>query len=155
MPLDDRVGARGIHQVDIPQPVGWIGEDHDVPFPSLVRLISVAQHLNLSGRGGDTFGQHPLAQQGVDEGGLAGVEFSNHHQQEELLKLTQGLLQQRHIRGRGIQPHQREPQPFQLQSLFFENRILFLAQQFAQQQIPPSCNQVQRTSVVKCVAPSS
>lgn len=47
----------------------------------------VLDDLDPAGGGGDAVGQETMAQQGVDEGAFARVEFAHHHHHEQLFQL--------------------------------------------------------------------
>ena len=76
------------------------------PLASVREVIAVAQDLDLAGRGQHTLGQQSFPKQGVEKGGLARVELADHHQQEDLVQLLQGALEQIHICVRCVQASQ-------------------------------------------------
>jgi hypothetical protein len=94
VPTDDRVGSRGVHDVDLAENVGWMGTFQQVCRAEQLRHRgAVAQNVDPVGGGRDALGQDPLAEQGVDEAGFAGVELACDHQEEEPGELLAGLLE--------------------------------------------------------------
>ena len=85
---DDRVGARGVDDVDVAQQLDRRGHDvQSLCVGALSDRRAVLEHLNLSGRRRDAFLQNRLAHQCVDERALAGVEFADDHDEEQLVEL--------------------------------------------------------------------
>ena len=94
------VGARRVHDVDLPQELGRVGEHPCAPVVSVgLGFLAVAQNVDLSRSGRDPLSQVALAQQGVDQRRLAAVELANHHEQEELVQLLDGFLQNLNVFG--------------------------------------------------------
>ncbi len=90
----DRVGAGGVHDHDVPQDLGGGGEALEAGRGHLSRgPLPVAEQADAGGGGRDPFLEHLLPQQGVDEGALAGVELPHHDQEEGLLELRDGVGQ--------------------------------------------------------------
>jgi hypothetical protein len=78
---DDGIRSRRVDQGDLTQQVRRVGPFEDEGLEQLLAwLLAVAQQVDPVGGGCHAFGQHPLAQQGVDEGGLAGVELAGDDQ---------------------------------------------------------------------------
>ena len=92
---DDGIGAGRIDQVDLLQPGdGQAAHGHALVSARLLRGIDVADQDQFAGGGHDAFGQILLPQQRVDDGALAGVEFTHHHHQEKLFQLGQRVADQ-------------------------------------------------------------
>ena len=80
MPADDRVGPRGVHDVDLAENIGWVGALQQVRCAEQLRhLGAVPENVDPVGGGSDALGQDPLAQQGIDKAGFAGVELARDH----------------------------------------------------------------------------
>ena len=97
---NDRVGARRVHDVELAEDLGRVGALQQVRLPELLRhLGAVAENVDPVGGGRDALGQDPLAEQGVDEAGLAGVELAGDHQKKETGELLPGLLKSAQVVG--------------------------------------------------------
>jgi hypothetical protein len=83
---DDRVGARRVDDVDFAEERGGGGNHVKAGFAYLpFDRLAVLQHIDLRRRRRHPFGDHPAAEQGVDERTLACVELPDDDQQEELV----------------------------------------------------------------------
>ena len=97
MLADDGVGAGGIDDVQLAQERERVGVDGEaLVYHGFAYFGSPLHQGDARGGGGDAFGQDALlagAQQGIHEGGLAGVEFAYDDEEEELVELEDGLLE--------------------------------------------------------------
>jgi len=75
-----------------------------------VELGAVADQVDAGGGRGDPLLQEPAAQEGVDEGALAGVELAGDDEQEELVELARRALEGRLVLGRGVEAGERPAQ---------------------------------------------
>ncbi len=100
---DDRVGPRRVHDVDLAEQLRGVGALEQEALELLLRHRgAVAQEVDPVGGRGDAFGEHALAEQRVDEAGLAGVELAGDHQQEEPAELLAGLPEPLQVVGRHV-----------------------------------------------------
>ena len=92
MLADNGVGARRIDEVDLLQPGhGQAAHGHAAVRARVRDRVAVADEDQLAGGGHDAFGQVVAAEQGVDDGALAGVELADDDDEEELLQLGEGV----------------------------------------------------------------
>ncbi|HEY5675575.1 MAG TPA: hypothetical protein VIR81_02250 [Myxococcales bacterium] len=100
----DGVGAGGIHDGDVAQEGGGMGDLFDaVGAQACGGGLAVAQDGDAGGGGGDAFGKHRLADEGVDEGGFAGVELTGDDEQEGFFEGLGGAAQRLGVLGGGLE----------------------------------------------------
>ena len=87
-------------------------------------LGSVHQHVHARGGRRGALLQHPLADQRVDEGALAGIELADHDQQEQLVEAADRLGQRVLIGGLGPGARQRALQAAEALALVGEQRVV-------------------------------
>ena len=93
VPADDRVGARRIHDAELAEDLGGVSALEQVRLPEVLGYLgTVAENVDAVGSRSDAFGEDPLAEQGVDEAGLARVELAGDNQQKKTGELPPGLL---------------------------------------------------------------
>ena len=125
----DGVRAGRVHDREhLEQRVGVVVLDDGIG-PPLGRLGAVAQERDGVGRGRDALRERLLAEQGIDERRLAGVELAQHDDQEEGVEVGFGLAQHGEIVRRGLRGDQGLPQRAQRRTLVREQRPLALARQ--------------------------
>ena len=91
---DDGVGARRVHDIELAQERVRVRERREALVED--RLLWLRAPLDEGhARGGrrNALGQHLLAEQGIDQRGLAGVELADDDQQEQLVELQDRLLE--------------------------------------------------------------
>jgi hypothetical protein len=64
--------------------------------------VAVAEQVDAGGRRRHSLLEHGAAEEGVDEGALAGVELADDDEQEELVELTDRLGERRAVVGLGL-----------------------------------------------------
>ncbi len=106
----DRVRARRIDQAEIAQPRHRHATlEQRLAHISLVRLVAVPNDLDDLGRRRRAHREHVLAEQGVQHGGLAGIELAQHDEPEEVRQVAIRLLQDGAIVAAQVEPvHRRE-----------------------------------------------
>jgi len=74
----DGVCARCVHNVNLAQEVGGVG-DHPVAFFGAMWFLlgAIAQDVDVRCGGGHAFGDVAFTQQGVDKRRFAAIEFAN------------------------------------------------------------------------------
>src|SRR5262249_52613446 len=103
----DGIGARCVDDVDLPEQRGWRGHGDEVRL-HLPRgsVGAVLQHRHLRRRWRDAFLHHLLAGERVDERALAGIEFPDDHEEEQLVELRDGSLERREVFVARAEPDQ-------------------------------------------------
>ncbi len=78
-------------------------------------LRSVADQVDPVGGGRDPLRQHALAEEGVDEAGLARIEFAGHDEEKEAGELVAGLAEAAQIVGVDVaaEPPERGGEPLE------------------------------------------
>ena len=94
---------------------GWVRSSRYASSRVLGHLGAVAEEVDAVGGGRDALGEHPLAEERVDEAGLAGIELAGDHQQEEPRELIGRLAEALEIgglnvRAEGLQGAREAPQ---------------------------------------------
>ena len=74
----------------------------------LVGLVAVAQEGDAVGGGRHALGHHGVAEQGVNEARLAGVELAGHHEQEQLVEVGERVAQGARVAGGNVGAEARE-----------------------------------------------
>ena len=91
---DDGIRAGRINNVQFLQERQGIGEDGETFVHHLFGgLFAPLDQRDARGGGSGAFSQDLLAEQGVDQGALAGVELTGDDDQEEFVQLQDGFLQ--------------------------------------------------------------
>ncbi len=89
---DDGVGAGRIDEVDLLQPGHrQAAHGHAAVGAGMRGGFAVTDEDQLAGGGHDAFGQIVAAEEGVDDGALAGVELTDDDDEEELFQLGEGV----------------------------------------------------------------
>ena len=121
----DSVRAGGIHDAEFFEERHRRGYFVQIGVQHLPRdLLPVTQNVDLGGGRRDALLQDGLPQQGVDESALAGVEFTNYDQQEELVQLDEGLPEGSEVFFAGIEARQQRLQVAQQATLVFQQGFL-------------------------------
>ncbi len=113
---DHGIGARRVHDAELAQQLGGMGALEQIRLQRpLGDLGAVAQQVDAVGGGGDPLGKHALAEQGIDETRLAGVELAGDHQQEQPGELLGRLLEplevgRLHVLSESLQGAREAPQ---------------------------------------------
>ncbi len=90
MPLDDRVCAGRVDESDVGEE--WRGMrpvDDSRTLLTLGGPLAVGDDCDPVGRGRDAFRHHVLAEQGVEQAGLAGVELAGHDDHEQPVEVAE------------------------------------------------------------------
>ncbi len=88
-------------------------------------LGAVLDEVDAGGGRGDPLFEDLAAEQGVDEGALAGVELAGDDEEEELVELPGGPLEGLLVLGRGVEPRQCLPESCH-QPAVLGQQLLFL-----------------------------
>ena len=112
------------------------GDDVQLRFTHLpVERVAVLEHVDLRGRRRDAFLRDRAADERVDERALAGVEFADDDEQEELVELLDRAVERLLVFGRSIETRERRAEPREHASLLADQLILGAGQNPGQHRV--------------------
>jgi len=134
----DGVGARGVDNVQLFKQLQGMGDDgkafvHDL----LADHIAKANQGDTGGGGGDAFGQHFFAQNGVDQSAFAGIKLADCHDQKEFVQLVDRLAQVLQRLSAEVEGLQRSQNLIQALLLGLQEKQLVVGQKGLAHKMPP------------------